>query len=338
MRTGKLLVGLTAMASVFPQIPRAANPDVEVEVVGAMKKVLGAHEGLSAVQAKDSAGVTNRETIVQKVIEQYRWRMAMDPAVLTVEQERAKAAKPGSDFKECANGCPVMIVVPAGKFIMGSPENESDLDASERPQHEVTITKPFAVSKFEVTFEEWDACVAAAACRRAPDSWGRGEMPVINVSWGDAKQYVGWLSQLTGKEYRLLTEAEWEYAARGSTMTRYSWGDDPRKGNANCDGCGSQWDLQQTAPVGSFKPNGFGLYDMHGNVWEWVEDSWHASYYGAPTDGSAWLQGGDPSYRVVRGGSWRNETHDVRAAARRGRNINVQFDTLGFRVVRTLNH
>jgi formylglycine-generating enzyme required for sulfatase activity len=142
------------------------------------------------------------------------YRMALDAAVLTVEQEKAQRAKPGSDFKECANGCPVMIVIPAGKFIMGSPGNESDRNPSEGPTHEVTITKPFAVSKFEVTFEEWDACVAAAACARVPDYWGRGAMPVINVSWNDAKQFVGWLSQLTGADYRLLTEAEWEYAAR----------------------------------------------------------------------------------------------------------------------------
>ncbi len=272
----------------------------------------------------------------QEVVGQYRWRMAMDPTVLTVKQEKAKATKPGSGFKECANGCPVMIVIPAGKFIMGSPESESDRDASEGPQHEVTIAKPFAVSKFEVTFEAWDACVAAAACPRLADRWGRGEMPVIDVSWGDAKQYVAWLSQLTGKEYRLLTEAEWEYAARAGARTRYSWGDDLGTGNADCDRCGSPWDLKQTAPVGSFKPNAWGLYDMHGNVWEWVEDSWHETYDGAPTDGSAWLAGGDPSLRIVRGGSWRNDSELVRAAVRVRRHINVRFDTLGFRVARTL--
>ncbi len=204
--------------------------------------------GLIVLLCFAGLGFIDPGAIAQEVVEQYRWRMAMDPTVLTVEQEKAKAAKPGSDFKECANGCPVMIVIPAGKLIMGSPENESDRNATEGPQHEVTVAKPFAVSKFEVTFEEWDACVAAAACPRVTDHWGRGEMPVINVSWGDAKQYLGWLSQLTGKEYRLLTEAEWEYAARADANTRYSWGHDPGMGNANCDGCGSQWDLQQTAP------------------------------------------------------------------------------------------
>jgi formylglycine-generating enzyme required for sulfatase activity len=257
-------------------------------------------------------------------------------AVLTADNERAIAVKPASEFKECANGCLVMVVLPPGKFIMGSLKNESGLDASERPQREVTITKPFAISKFEVTFDNWDACVAVTACREVPDSWGRGGMPVINVSWRDAKQYVGWLSRSTGKDYRLLSEAEWEYGTRGGSMTRYSWGDDPGKGNANCDGCGSRWDLQQTAPVGSFQPNAFGLYDMHGNVREWVEDVWHSSYEGAPNDGSSWLEGGDPSFRVIRGGSWRNETELIGAATRLERHVNVAFDTLGFRVARSL--
>ena len=292
--------------------------------------------GLIVLLCFVSLSFIDPRTVAQEVVGQDRWRMAMEPALLSAEQEKAQAAKPGSDFKECTNGCPVMIVVPAGKFIMGSPESEPDRIASEGPPHEVTITKPFAVSKFEVTFEEWDACVAAGACPRVPDHWGRGTMPVINVSWNDAKQYVGWLSQLTGADYRLLTEAEWEYAARAGAKTRYSWGDQPSAGDANCDGCGSKWDLQQTSPVGSFKPNEFGLYDMHGNVWEWVEDSWHENYDVAPTDGSAWLRGGDPNYRIVRGGSWRNESEHVRAAARFQRNANVRFDTLGFRVARTM--
>jgi formylglycine-generating enzyme required for sulfatase activity len=287
-------------------------------------------------------GFFDPTAIAQNIVGRDRGRTAMEATVLTVEQEKIQAAKPGSEFKECANGCPVMIVLPAGKFIMGSPENEPDRHASEGPAHEVAVAKPFAVSKFEVTFDNWDACVAAAACPRVPDSWGRGDMPVINVSWNDAKQYVAWLSQVTGEEYRLLTESEWEYAARAGAKTAFSWGDDPAAGSANCGECGSQWDGRQAAPVGSFKPNALGLHDMHGNVWEWIEDSWHETYDGAPTDGSAWVsggpggRGGDPSYRVVRGGSWRNETQHVRAAFRVQRNINVRFDTLGLRVARTI--
>jgi formylglycine-generating enzyme required for sulfatase activity len=243
------------------------------------------------------------------------------------------ATPPGSEFTECASACPKMIVVPAGKFLMGSPENET---GREGPQREVTIARPFAASKFEVTFAEWNTCAAASACPQVEDRGRRGQMPVIDVSWDDAKGYVGWLSRLTGKEYRLLTEAEWEYAARAGTQTRYSWGDEPGKGNANCDGCGSQWDNKQTAPVGQFKPNAFGLYDMAGNVWEWVADVWHDDYKGAPTDGSAWIQGGDASRRVVRGGSWVNDPQYLRAASRAWYTSGHRDDNLGFRVGRAL--
>jgi formylglycine-generating enzyme required for sulfatase activity len=237
--------------------------------------------------------------------EQYYWRVVMRPSVLAAEQEKEKAAKPGSDFKECANGCPTMIVVPAGKFMMGSREGEKGRTEAEGPQHEVSIAKPFAVGKFDVTFAEWDTCVAAGACPKASDSgWGRDDHPVIYVSWDEAKIYVTWLAKQTGKPYRLLTEAEWEYAARAGSTTVYPWGDEIGKGNANCDGCGSQWDNTQTGAVGQFKPNAFGLYDMYGNVWQWVEDPWHANYDGAPTDGSVWLEGGNVSIRVLRGGSW----------------------------------
>jgi formylglycine-generating enzyme required for sulfatase activity len=267
----------------------------------------------------------------EDIVNAFRWRLA-----LANDQENVKPASPGSAFKDCVHGCPVMIVIPAGRFMMGSPEQESDRDDSEEPQHEVTIAKPFAVSSFEVTFDEWDACVAATACPQAADSWGRGTMPVINVSWADAKRYVDWLSRVTSKEYRLLTEAEWEYVARAGTSTKYSWGDQVRTADGNCDGCGSQWDLKQTAPVGSFKPNVFGVHDMHGNVWEWVEDSWHENYNAAPMDGSAWLDNADPDFRVIRGGSWRNESELVRAAVRVKRIKYVRFDTLGLRVARTI--
>ena len=154
----------------------------------------------------------------------------------------------------------------------------------------MTIAKPFAVSKFEVTFDEWDTCARYGGCRTdvSDFGFGRGQRPVIKVTWDDAQQYVAWLSKMTGEPYRLLTEAEYEYATRAGTTTAYPWGDDIGTNKANCNGCGSQWDNKQTAPVGSFAPNGFGLFDMVGNVWEWVEDCYNDNYNGAPTDGSAW--------------------------------------------------
>jgi formylglycine-generating enzyme required for sulfatase activity len=269
---------------------------------------------------------------------QYQWRVIMGPRVLTSAQEKEKAATRGAEFTECASGCPMMVVVPVGKFMMGSPEGEKGHDENEGPQHEVTIAKPFAVGKTEVTFAEWDACVAAGACAKASDSnWGRTNQPAINVSWNDAKEYIAWLSKFTGKKYRLLTEAEWEYAARAGTTTAYSWGDEIGRGNANCNSCGSQWDNKQAAPVGSFRPNAFGLYDMHGNVYEWVEDaSWHDSYEGAPVDGTAWLQGEEASWRVVRGGSWYYSPGDLRAASRDGYPLDSRDRYTGFRLSRTL--
>jgi formylglycine-generating enzyme required for sulfatase activity len=210
----------------------------------------------------------------------------------------------------------------------------------EEPRHAVKIAKAFAVSKFDVTFADWDACVSVGGCPqegRAHDlAWGRGTRPVINVGWDDAQAYVAWLSRMTGKRYRLLTEAEWEYAARAGSPTAYYWGDEIGKGNANCDGCGSQWDNKQTAPVGSFAANPFGLYDMTGNVWQWVQDCYHPNYDGAPPDGSAWTSGDCSSGRVLRGGSWDNTPQNLRSAVR-GRFTTVDRGSdLGFRVGRTL--
>ena len=190
----------------------------------------------------------------------------------------------------------------------------------------------------EVTFAEWDACEAAGGCGAyspGDAGWGRGQHPVINVSWNDAQRYVQWLSKKSKKPYRLLTESEWEYAARAGTQTAYSWGDQIGSGRANCDGCGSQWDNLPTAPVGSFAANAWGLHDMHGNVWEWMEDCWNASYAKAPRNGSAW-RSGDCSRHVMRGGSWFNYSSFLRAANRDRYTTGNRYFYLGFRVARTL--
>jgi formylglycine-generating enzyme required for sulfatase activity len=257
------------------------------------------------------------------------------PFVLTAEQERALVS--GASFHECAKDCPEMIVVPAGEFMMGSPETEKDRGDYEGPQHKVSIASAFAVSKFDVTFADWDSCVSVGGCPEVSDSgYGRGTKPVINLTWDEAGKYVKWLSRMTGQPYRLLTEAEWEYAARAGTTTAYYWGDEIGKGNANCIGCESQWDGRETSPVGSFKPNAFGLYDMAGNVFQWVGDCYHDNYNDAPADGSAWTNG-DCNRRVLRGGSWVNAPRSLRAANRFGFSTVGRDDGLGFRLARTLN-
>ncbi len=257
----------------------------------------------------------------------------MSVHTLTTVQERA--LKPKDSFRECIN-CPEMVVVPAGNFMMGTPESLGAFDT--RPQHKITLAKPFAVSKFELTFAEWDACQAEGGCTHASDAFGRGQQPVIDVNWEGAKQYTGWLSRITGKTYRLLSEAEYEYAARAGTTTAYSWGDDIKLNGqvmANCKGCGSKWDETRTAPVGSFAANGFGLYDMLGNVWEWTEDCYHDGYNGAPTDGSAWVEGGC-KFRMVRGGSWNSTPDGLRSAVRGADTTASRNVAKGFRVARTL--
>ena len=167
------------------------------------------------------------------------------------------------------------------------------------------------------------------------EGWGRDRRPVINVSWDDAQEYVRWLSDQTGATYRLLTEAEWEYAARAGTSTAYPWGNEIGSGQANCWDCGSQWDREKTAPAGSFPANAWGLHDMHGNVWEWVADCWNESYLGAPSDGSARLRG-ECSRRVLRGGSWHIEPWLLRSAYRNGYGSDNGYFNIGLRVARTL--
>ncbi len=249
--------------------------------------------------------------------------------------------KPGSgeSFKDCPD-CPEMVVVPAGSFMMGSPESEEGRYDDEGPQRRVTIAKPFAVGKFEVTFAEWDACVADGGCQHRPndEGWGRGRRPVINISWQDVTlEYLPWLNRklgLSGNEgYRLLSEAEWEYAARAGTYTRFHFGDSDSGldqhawyvSNAN----------SRTHAVGEKSANAWGLYDMHGNVREWVEDC-YGSYKDAPTDGTAY-KSGEACNRFYRGGSWHNDPRYLRAADRSRIWPEDRIYLLGFRAARTLN-
>jgi formylglycine-generating enzyme required for sulfatase activity len=218
---------------------------------------------------------------------------------------------------------PEMIPIPGNSFSMGSSD-----DVSERPIHRVTI-KPFAISKFPVTVREWSQCVAAKACSYV--ATGKDEAPVTNISWDDAQEFVRWLSQVSQKTFRLPSEAEWEYAARGGTQTKYWWGDQPQPDMANCKGCGGAYDPSQPLKIGSFKANPFGLYDMGGSVDQWVQDCWHKDYQGAPSDGSAWLDKTCVS-RVIRSGSWRNDQSYVRPASRQGYDAAVRYPTHGFRV------
>jgi formylglycine-generating enzyme required for sulfatase activity len=250
--------------------------------------------------------------------------------------------KPRDIFRDCPN-CPDLVVLEGGAFLMGTPtspnEHLSRMDALvlsfERPTHRVTIARPFAMGRAPITFAEWDLCVSAGGCRSHPkdQGWGRGSRPVINVSWTDANEYVTWLSQKTGHAYRLPSEAEWEYAARGGASTPFSWGQTVGVDMANCQDCGNGLG-KQTVAVKAFPPNAFGLYDMGGNVAQWVQDCWNSNYRGAPKDGSAWLTG-DCSNHVLRGGSFGSTSIAIKPSARFRYN-DVAYYANGFRVARDI--
>ncbi len=257
--------------------------------------------------------------------------------------------EPMSVWRDCAD-TPEMVTIPGGSFLMGE-LGETGL-LYERPIREVQI-KPFAMGRYEITFLEWDDCQADGFCQARPDDkgWGRGFRPVINVTWLDAQQYVTWLSRKTGQPYRLASEAEWEYAARAGTTSSFPWGEAL---TATCDHANAFdisghnerpnwfWSVYcvdgypYTAPVGSFPPNAWGLYDMQGNVWEWTQDCWHSDYTGAPTDGSAWISGGECDKRVNRGGGWGNHPRTLRSAKRDADSATGYGDAFGFRIARDL--
>ncbi len=281
--------------------------------------------------------------------------------------------EPGKKFRDCPD-CPEMVVVPSGSYEMGSPSHEDGRQDDEGPVHRVTIPEPFAVGVYEVTRGEWSRFVSStgyspgSSCwtyeggewkERTGRSWrspgfaqGDGH-PVVCVSWGDAQSYVDWLSQETGAEYRLLSESEWEYAARGGTATSRFWGQTEVGQCRHANGADRalknryrdwEWPVSSyddghvhTSPAGSFRPNDYGLYDVMGNAWEWVEDCWHDSYSGAPSDSRAWTTGGDCARRVLRGGSWNYEPRFLRSAIRLRNGSGLRNNFAGFRIARTLD-
>ncbi len=246
----------------------------------------------------------------------------------------------GAAFSDCGD-CPDMVVLPPGSFVMGSTVDEHKslgvlpiFKPMESPRHRVHISHQFAVARYSTTFAQWDACVADGGCdgyRPDDAGWGRERRPVINVDFANAQSYVAWLRRKTQKPYRLLTEAEWEYAGRAGTTGWWYFGNAIDANKANYDS-----NSDRTAPVGSYPPNAFGLYDMTGNTAQWTEDCHHPSYAGAPTDGAAWLQGADCTVRNVRGGAWSLHRWSVRIAQRIGDPVKSRNSHLGFRVARDL--
>ena len=227
-----------------------------------------------------------------------------------------------------------LVQIPAGQFQMGS-----NIHNSEKPIHTVTISRPFWMSETEVTFDQYDTYATATGRAKINDQdWGRGIRPVINTSWNDAQGYVKWLTENNQQDLqcRLPSEAEWEYAARAGSRTAYSWGEEVDRNRANCDGCGSRWDNKQTAPVGRFAANAFGLKDMHGNVWEWIQDCWNGNYQeGPPVNGTPWTSG-QCSNRVIRGGSWNSSPYSLRSAERSFNPPIGQLKNIGIRVICSL--
>ncbi|MDJ0865058.1 MAG: formylglycine-generating enzyme family protein [Myxococcota bacterium] len=229
---------------------------------------------------------------------------------------------------------PELVVIPAGRFRMGDLQGDGDPD--ERPAREVTFPRPFAIGRYEVTFDEYEQFCRATGNPVPDDSgFGRGRRPVVSATWQDALAYGLWLSEQTGQRYRLPSEAEWEYAARGGTVTRFWWGDEPGTGRANCSGCDASWDGDSTAPVGRLAANPFGLYDVLGNLWEWTADCYHSSYEGVPSDGRPHVYR-DCGQKVIRGGSWVVPPREIRAANRWRVYPMAPSDEIGFRVVREI--
>jgi len=251
----------------------------------------------------------------------------------TPQPVKVLPVRPGKveEIQDCPS-CPVMLALPAGNFTMGASRG----DRSEKPAHKVSINKPFAIGKYEVTVAQWNECHTAGACSYKSDfNDPQDNSPIRDISWSDAQEYAKWLSRVTKKPYRLPTEAEWEYAARGGTDTTYWWGNEVGVSQADCKNCGGQWNNKSPAAVDAFPANPFGLYGTSGGVWEWVADCWHKTYKGAPKDGTAW-SGNDCRENVIRGGAWRNDSSYIHSASRFKYDTHVRYLLNGFRIARTL--
>ena len=227
-----------------------------------------------------------------------------------------------------------MVVIPSGTFEMGSLKGRR----SEQPVNKITIYEPLAIGRFEVTFEEWDYCHRVGGCsRKVHDrNWGRQKRPVINLLYSDIQEYLGWIRKETNTFYRLPSEAEWEYAARAGTTTEYWWGDKMIKGYANCRECGTKWSGIKSAPVGSFKPNPWGLFDLNGNLLEYVKDCWNNNHAAVPKDASPYLEPNCRA-RVIKGGAWYYLPKASRSAYRAKNDTRVFSYFIGFRVLREMN-
>ena len=317
-----------------------------------IRGVVGQSAELAAIEAK----AHRRLGKLPQAVAAYRSWLRLAPAghperkrmLLALQRAERGEVGPtaGEVFRDCDGmWCPELVVVPAGSYMMGSPESEARRDNDEGPRHRVRIAKPIAVGMYEVTFEEWDACRRGGGCSHNPgdSGWGRGRRPVISVSWTDAQAYVKWLSRETGESYRLLSESEWEYMARAGTTGPFHFGATLSTAQANYDGNYTYGSgrkgryRERTEPVGSFPANAFGVHDVHGNVWEWVEDCWHDSYRGAPADGRAWTVGGYCGRRMLRGGSWNFGPQGLRSAYRSRFTAGSRSLSAGFRVARTFD-
>ena len=359
-RHGEALTEWQAAAAAGDRRAMLALGRVFAKGLGAPQNDVEAHKWFNLAASRGEAAVLE---------ERHAVAARMTPQQVAEAQTRAQAwqptPQPGAVFRDCAD-CPEMVVVPAGSYMMGSPVSEAGRFDDEGPVHQVTISQPFAVGVYEVTRGEFGRFVGATGYSIGDRCWtfengkvkersGRGwrnpgyrqgeRDPAVCVSSEDAQAYVRWLSEETGKRYRLLSEAEWEYVARGGTSTARYWGESEAEQCRYANGADAstsfEWAVSchdgyaRTAPVGSYEANGYGLYDVLGNVWEWTQDCWNARYEGAPSDGRAW-ESGECRVRVLRGGSWVSDPGVLRSADRGRFTAGYRIVNFGFRLARTL--